>query len=408
MRKGIVMEQKKEYTIVMTHDGRFHRARCLQHAEVGMEVHFQALQEKQTLFQWSQIIDKSHFKVAIITLALLLAFFPMYSWYGSNQAYAYVNIDINPSVELELNDKMQVLDISPKNEQAEEVLANLNGWKKRDASEVAYDMINLSREMGYVNSDNQVLIGISYIQSDQIDEYSKQMEQFLAERSTGMTIATFLVPEEIRQKANKSDQSVNAIMAERIDSRSASNIDENVSEVSITVEDDDKEIIQSFYKKTPPSSDEVESSIKEKPIEPKASNSLENQKHSDGHHSQFNEEPSSAKGNETAPGHLKKQENSPEKKSTASKSKSENSSKDKAENNSKSKEENPGKDEQKKNSTVEKKTNKPKLKNKDNNKPSQSQKNEKANNKDSEQKKYNENIGNKDKKDNGNKNEKSK
>ncbi|MGI8317104.1 anti-sigma factor domain-containing protein [Halobacillus mangrovi] len=406
MRKGIVMEQKKEYTIVMTHDGRFHRARRLQHAEVGMEVHFQALQEKQTVFQWTQIIDRSrsHFKVVIITLALLLAFFPMYSWYGSNQAYAYVNIDINPSVELKLNDKMQVLDISPKNEQAEEVLANLNDWKKRDASEVAYDMINLSREKGYVNSDNRVLIGISYIQSNQVDEYSKQMEQFLAERSTGMTIATFLVPEKIRQKANESDQSVNAIMAERIDSRSASSTEENVSEVSITVEDDDKEIIQSFYKKTSPSSDEVEDSIKDDPIGPKASNSLDNQKHSDDQHSQPKEKANPGKGNETAPGQLKKQESSPDQKSTASQSKSENTSKDKSETRSKSQEENPGKDEQKKKSTIEKKTDKSKSKNKVKNESSISQKSEKAKNKDKEQKKQ----GSKDKKDKGNKNEKSK
>ncbi|KHE72328.1 anti-sigma factor domain-containing protein [Halobacillus sp. BBL2006] len=308
MRKGIVMEQKKEYTIVMTHDGRFHRARRLNHAEVGMEVHFQALHEKHAMFRWTQVIDRSHFKVAIISLVLLLTFFPIYSWYGSNQAYAYVNIDINPSVELELNDKMQVLDISPKNERAEEVVEKLEDWKKRDASEVTFDMINMSREMGYVNSENQVLIGVSYIKSDQIDEYSKQMERYLSERSGGMTIATFLVPDQIRQRANESNQSVNAIMAKRINNEGTADSDKDT--ISVTVEDDDKEIIQSFYKNSSPSSEERESSVDKNESEPKSSPAVVKPDNAEAHKVQIKEDPKPGKGKETAPGQLKKQNSS--------------------------------------------------------------------------------------------------
>ncbi|MFZ0475045.1 MAG: anti-sigma factor domain-containing protein, partial [Halobacillus sp.] len=58
MRKGIVMEQKKGYTIVMTHDGNFHRALRLHEAEVGMEVHFQAISNNKHLrpLGWLSII----------------------------------------------------------------------------------------------------------------------------------------------------------------------------------------------------------------------------------------------------------------------------------------------------------------------------------------------------------------
>lgn len=239
------MEQQKEYMIVMTSDGRFHRAEKMEQAEVGMEVHFRIAAEQKVLYRWTQILQSNHTKVAVIAIVFLMTLFPIFSWYGSNQSYAYMNIDINPSVELELNDQMQVIEIVPQNKEAEQIVSSMKNWEKKDASEVTFDMIQQSQEMGYVNKDNQVLIGISYLKADFDQNYSEEIETFLLERSDAISIATFLVPDELRKKAHEQKGSVNEMVAERIKKQP---VEVEKDSVPITVEDDDKEIIQSFYK----------------------------------------------------------------------------------------------------------------------------------------------------------------
>ncbi|WP_062512801.1 anti-sigma factor domain-containing protein [Halobacillus sp. KGW1] len=244
MRKGIVMEQSKRYMIVMTKDGQFHRAHKMAGAEIGMEVQFSVVEPRKGMVLWSCVKRHNHMKVAIFAIIFLLALFPAYSWYGSNQAYAYMNIDINPSVELELNDHMQVLDITPQNAEAEEIVASLGDWKKRDASEVTFDLINKSHEKGYVNEANQVLIGISYLQSEYDHDYAEEMEEYLTEQEEHLSVATFLVPDDLRRQAEKGKETVNELLADRLSDDST---EEEAETQAVAIEDDDKEIIQSFY-----------------------------------------------------------------------------------------------------------------------------------------------------------------
>lgn len=247
MRKGIVMEQNRNYTIVMTSDGRFHRANRLEAAEVGMEVQFNVAEENRKLFGWTQILRDNRMKIAIATIVLFVTLLPVFSWYGSNQAYAYVNLDINPSFEMELNDKMQVIAMNPQNEEAENIVALLEDWKKKDASEVTLQTIQISQKLGYVNQAEQVLVGISYVRSDQVEnDFSKEIETYLMGEYVGMSVAAFYVPSSIRNEAKDSGKSVNAVMAEYL---TTSGSETKSIAKKMTVDDTDEEIIKSFYNK---------------------------------------------------------------------------------------------------------------------------------------------------------------
>ncbi|MYL18314.1 anti-sigma factor domain-containing protein [Halobacillus litoralis] len=246
MKTGIVMERKKEYMIVMTNEGRFYRAVTIAHAEVGTEVQFQTIPSSKAARQWSQLLQYRYTKAVVAALLFLMVLIPAYSWHGSNQAFAYMNIDINPSVELKLNERMQVLDIEPNNAEAEEIVALLSEWKKEDASEVTMNLIQTSRDKGYVHEGNQVLIGISYLESGFDHQYLEEMEGTLNEESTRMTIAAYLIPDEWRRQAKKEDLSANEWMAERLTDEE--HPDEDTESIPETIDDTDKEIIQSFYR----------------------------------------------------------------------------------------------------------------------------------------------------------------
>ncbi|UOQ92673.1 anti-sigma factor domain-containing protein [Halobacillus shinanisalinarum] len=255
MRKGIVMEQSRKYTIVMTNDGAFHKAKLLKRAEVGMEVHFQPLLGKHTANKQSFMWRRA--KVGAIVAALLIAFLPAYLWYGSNTAYAFVNIDMNPSVELELNEDMQVIDVIPLNKDAEKIISKLEKWYKDPASEVTFDMITLSQEMGFINNQNQVLIGVSYV-NEHDEDFSTKIESFLANQSSNLTVASYIVPSQIREQAKKEKVSVNELMADSIKEET------NSHSTKVTIEDEDKAIIQSFYKDPASSSEQPKSKANER------------------------------------------------------------------------------------------------------------------------------------------------
>ncbi|MFD2924434.1 anti-sigma factor domain-containing protein [Halobacillus naozhouensis] len=241
MRKGIVMEQSRAYTIVMTNDGTFHKAKLLKRAEVGMEVYFRPTVAKHRGF--TQLFMLRKVKFAAVTLALLIAFFPAYLWYGSNKAYAYVNIDMNPSVELKLNKRMEVIDVIPLNEDAEVLLSKLENWQHDPASEVTFDMITLSQKLGYINNQNQVLIGVSYVNKHD-EDFSAKIESYLAKQSFNLSIASYNVPSQMRKQAKKEKVSVNELMADSLSEA------KNEASAKVTVEADDKAIIQSYYNKS--------------------------------------------------------------------------------------------------------------------------------------------------------------
>lgn len=236
MRKGIVMEQNKHYTIVMTSDGQFFRAKRLEDAVVGMEVQFTALTQRRYLL--GRMVRDNRMKMAVATIVFLLAVLPIFSWYGSNQAYAYVNLDINPSVKMELNDHMKVISIIPQNEEAEGLIPLLKDWKKKDASEVTLQLIQLSQEQGYVNEKNQVLIGVSYVK-DEPHDYSSQLETYLTNKILNLSITAFDIPEQIRKEAEETGRSANKLYAESLD---------QTGDSEPQTEENDRAIIQSFYK----------------------------------------------------------------------------------------------------------------------------------------------------------------
>nr|WP_256558322.1 anti-sigma factor domain-containing protein [Halobacillus sp. A1] len=231
------MEQSKKYTIIMTHDGLFHKAKRLKRAEVGMEVHFQPLHAskiKQTFF-----LHRTRF--AAVTMAFLLTLFPTFYWFEDNKAFAYVSVDINPSVELEVNSDMEVLDIQSLNDDAEKLVSKLDGWKNKPVAEIALEMISISQNEGYMKLGREVLIGVSYIKEGDFD-LSNEIEVFLNNELEGLMLASYNVPNTVHQRAEQENTSVNKLMAESLDGENDKfHLDSGV------IENEDRAIIQAFY-----------------------------------------------------------------------------------------------------------------------------------------------------------------
>ncbi|MDL4840426.1 anti-sigma-I factor RsgI family protein [Aquibacillus rhizosphaerae] len=244
MKKGIVVKQRHRYTIVLDRNGRFNKIKPIKNVELGEEVNFQ-LQDKGRFHTVFFLQQKLKHKVNIIAMVMVLMILtlPLYAWYDEPSAYAFVSIDINPSLELELDENMVVQGVYPLNQDAEDMLFNLSSLEGESIENATDIIINTIREQDKNVDANTVIIGVSYLEKPKSNNnVTKVLDNyFIDDSNSDFEIATFVIPEEIRKQAQKSKTSMNKIMASSLEAE----------EVTLSEKENmnrkEEELIQSFY-----------------------------------------------------------------------------------------------------------------------------------------------------------------
>ncbi|SDM77413.1 hypothetical protein SAMN05216244_3364 [Sediminibacillus halophilus] len=241
------MERHRHYMIVMDKDGVFHKAEPAASAEVGTEVEYKPIQNGRFhRFLLTGKSVKKRTKIAVMTVLVMLITFPLYAWYNGGKVYAYVNVDINPSVEMEVDEAMKVKSIRPLNDDAEQILVELGtSWKNRTVEEVTSLLIEQGKKDQLIDGENVVIIGVSYLDgqekekhiTDTLDDYFNRHPQ------EELSVATFEVPEKIREAARSERKSMNELFAEEVDKQVEADKD------ALQIDDQEKELIQSYYHK---------------------------------------------------------------------------------------------------------------------------------------------------------------
>ncbi|MEH6956637.1 anti-sigma-I factor RsgI family protein, partial [Neobacillus drentensis] len=159
MKKGIVMEIDDACLTLLTPEGEFlHARRQNQPYLIGEEIHFFPMESVKTN-KYNTVINILKLKPVWALMAALLiflgSFFPMYQ---NNKAYAYMSIDVNPSIELGINKKMQVVEITGYNKEGKQIISQLNKWRNKDVSKVAQSILAEMKEEGFFKTQEHVII----------------------------------------------------------------------------------------------------------------------------------------------------------------------------------------------------------------------------------------------------------
>ncbi len=135
--KGIVMDVKRKYVIVMSNNGGFYRARKEEAYGVGKEILFTPLPEKSQPFSFSNWKVKVSSIAAACTVlgGILFAAIP-----GTVPVYAYVSIDINPSVEFSVGNNWTVIKTTFTNKDGKDLLSTLPNIQG-ESIDAAFDQI---------------------------------------------------------------------------------------------------------------------------------------------------------------------------------------------------------------------------------------------------------------------------
>ncbi|WKA49915.1 hypothetical protein QWY22_13505 [Planococcus liqunii] len=136
MQKGICVESKGDRFIYLTGDGQFLAGRAVQQTRIGEEGYFYE-ESRKAKINWQPIWipAMAAFAVLFLFISVLLP---------SDEAFAYVQVEINPGVELGLDEDYRVISIRDLNDDGENLIGRLGEWKNHSLDEVLGKVIALS------------------------------------------------------------------------------------------------------------------------------------------------------------------------------------------------------------------------------------------------------------------------
>ncbi|MFD2443285.1 anti-sigma factor domain-containing protein [Bacillus sp. CGMCC 1.16607] len=179
MRKGIVMEVDERFLTLLTPEGEFLRARKQkQDYLIGQEIDFFPIQEVVKKTSWYHTLSRKSVAAAVFAIMIAsAAFLPIY---GDHDVYAYMSIDVNPSIELAINDELEVIHLDAYNHEGEQIISKLSKWKNQDVSVVTNEIIKEIKDQGFFQDHQEVVISTVYKEKKK-ENVTKKLEANIEE-----------------------------------------------------------------------------------------------------------------------------------------------------------------------------------------------------------------------------------
>jgi hypothetical protein len=212
MNKGIVMEMDASEIIVMTSEGKFAKIPLEQrNCQIGEEITFNPVKPKyKPWFMFGSIVA-----VAAAVLLLLFNVMSGFNLTANKQIVAYVSIDINPSVEMGIDENNIVLEIRGLNEDGVQLIKNLKfanqtvdsmteallqEAEKNYLSKGEADII-ISSTLGE-NASTKTKVDDVKLSSELKEVVIQHIEKSHPEQKGNYQVTAFAAPKEVRKVAN--------------------------------------------------------------------------------------------------------------------------------------------------------------------------------------------------------------
>ncbi|MCX7747548.1 MAG: anti-sigma factor domain-containing protein [Clostridia bacterium] len=172
---GTILELEGRRAFIMTKDSRFYIIKRCPGMYIGQQIMFSIediCKEENN--------QKRYWGVAAGIAALLVLVFSFFYIRAvtRDQVYAYVDVDINPSIELALNREEVVIEARAMNSDGIDLLKNLN-FKGLHLSKALESVLSESHEMGFISSERRNTVLISALVCESGKDKANEEKVFL-------------------------------------------------------------------------------------------------------------------------------------------------------------------------------------------------------------------------------------
>jgi hypothetical protein len=177
--KGVVMQVAEGFAVVMTKNCEFRKIPLIEGMAMGQEVDIPSETIVPLPKKARTWYKNSWMKTGMVAASMLLAvgLWTGQSLFSDPKAYAYVSVDINPSIELSIDQNKKVVSVTPLNSDGEKVLSevSLTGLSVEQA---VAKLAEIARSQGYLHDKSEVIITASpAIEEDKLVKHNMNLEQ---------------------------------------------------------------------------------------------------------------------------------------------------------------------------------------------------------------------------------------
>lgn len=185
MGKGVIMELRNRKAVVLTPDGEFKNIRLAKdhHHAVGQEIRLDAViagKRDFSPFKNIRTIPAFSYGAAFIVFCLILTNF--FFFQSPNHAVAaYVSFDINPSIEVSVDEDLNVIKVLAMNEDAKVLVPNIEDYYGKNIDEFANDFFEKVKASGYLKEYDEILV-VTTVKDDSTEsDLQEDIEQSINE-----------------------------------------------------------------------------------------------------------------------------------------------------------------------------------------------------------------------------------
>jgi len=195
--KGLIVEKEKHYYIVLTPTGAYKKIKGSTEKAIGQEI------SVNTTFSIAKISLMAAALLVIVLLAQAILKMP------GQQIFAYVTLDINPSVEFAIDKDYLVLQASSLNAEAKDLLSKIE-YSGRRIDMVLADFTQAAILDRYIaeDKDNYIVVSFCPVVQDEatevhLDEITGKQRQVIQSFGQEVEIDTLIINTDVKKRAKE-------------------------------------------------------------------------------------------------------------------------------------------------------------------------------------------------------------
>lgn len=179
--KGIIIETKENYSIVMREDSSIIRVKNKENMKIGDSKVFLA-EDIYIKEQSKNIKNKTIISLLSIAAVLSLFILPILQG-GLSKSYALVSLDINPSIEFELDKNKKITNIYALNLDGENLkLESVKGLTLDEGVKKIKEDLNINK---YKLKNDSAIVGFTFLTDKEDNEYEEDVKKIISNEFKG-------------------------------------------------------------------------------------------------------------------------------------------------------------------------------------------------------------------------------
>lgn len=191
MNKGIIMEVKKSYAIALNDQGVMDKIIFKKNMKIGQKIFYF---EDDIINNASNSHRYNNFMKTLGSIAaIFLIVFTFFHTMKPQEAYAVVSLDINPSIQIEADNKLNIINVEGVNDDGKQIdFSDIKDISLESGMQKIKDKL---AEKNYLETNKDVLVGYAFVKDGDNSSYEKDL--------IGVIDSTFDAQEVVYVKGDK-------------------------------------------------------------------------------------------------------------------------------------------------------------------------------------------------------------